>query len=118
MITQKLVDAIIQVESGGNDWAIGDRTLQYSAYGPMQIRWPCVSDVNKMFGTSYRAKQCLGDRAVSLDIFIKYMEIYANRGILGFEPTNETYARCWNGGPKGYKNKSTVAYWNKVKKYL
>jgi len=115
---QKLINAIIQVESGGDDWAIGDRNLQYSAYGPMQIRWPYVSDVNKNFGTSHRAKECLGDRELSIEIFKKYMSIYATKERIGRTPTDEDIARIHNGGPNGYKMKATIAYWNKVKKYL
>lgn len=118
MPSDKLINALIQVESGGDDWAIGDRNLQYSAYGPLQIRWPYVSDVNKNFGTGYRAKQCLGDRELSIDIFKKYMSIYATREWLKREPTDEDIARIHNGGPFGYLNKKTIAYWNKVKKFL
>ena len=32
--------------------------------------------------------------------------------------TDEVIARCWNGGPKGYKRNSTVDYWNKVNRLL
>jgi hypothetical protein len=115
---QNLIDAIIQVESGGFDMAIGDRNLTFSAYGPMQIRWPCVQDVNKHFGTQYRARMCLGDREISKDVFIKYMSIYATEEKIGREPTDEDRARIWNGGPMGWRNKATIGYWNKVKKHL
>ena len=30
------------------------------------------------------------------------------------EDSDEVIARCWNGGPKGWKRKSTNHYWNKV----
>ena len=33
-------------------------------------------------------------------------------------PTDEILARNWNGGWKGYKKKSTLKYWNKVRKEL
>ena len=29
--------------------------------------------------------------------------------------TTEEIARCWNGGPRGINNPSTVGYWEKVK---
>lgn len=114
MIRQELVDAIIKVESGGYDYAIGDRLLTFSAYGPMQIRWPVVLDVNRSYGTDYRARQCLGERELSIEIFQKYMSMYATASRLGHEPTDEDVARIWNGGPNGYKKTSTVIYWRKV----
>jgi len=36
----KLTQALIQVESGGDDWAIGDKKLKKKAYGPVQVRQP------------------------------------------------------------------------------
>lgn len=119
-----LEKAIIQVESGGDDYAIGDKTLQYSAYGPMQIRWPCVKDVNTRFGTNYRAKMCLGNRPLSIEIFRRYMEIYATPARLGRPVTDEDRARIWNGGPMGWVNngsklsQNTIAYFRKVEKHL
>ena len=32
------------------------------------------------------------------------------------EDSDEVIARCWNGGPKGWKKKSTNYYWAKVVK--
>lgn len=120
----KLIPALIQVESGsdahpeGDDHAIGDRNLQYSAYGCLQVRWPVVSDVNVAFGTDYRARQCLGNRPRSIDIFEKYMAIYATVAHLGRVPTMEDCARIWNGGPQGWRNAATVGYWSKVERIL
>ena len=34
------------------------------------------------------------------------------------KPTYEVYARIWNGGPDGWKKRSTLKYWKKVKKEL
>jgi hypothetical protein len=115
-----LIKALIQVESGdanhpdGNDYAIGDRTLQYSAYGCLQIRWPLVLDINNHFGTSHRARECLGNRALSIDLLTKYMSLYATPQRLGREPTDEDRARIWNGGPAGWLKPSTLGYWQKV----
>ncbi len=115
---KKLVDALIQVESQGNDNAIGDKHLNEKAYGCLQIRKPCVSDVNKVFGTNYIAEQMLGNRQLSLWVFSKYMELYAVEAKLGRVVTDEDRARIWNGGPTGYKRTSTIPYWEKVKKLL
>ena len=120
-------DAIIQVESGGNNWAIGDRDLEFSAYGPMQIRWPCVKDVNDRYRTDYRARQCLGNRELSKEIFRKYCDMYLTKERLGREVTNEDRARLWNGGngaviwrphPRAEIERQLQAYWRKVKEYL
>ena len=32
--------------------------------------------------------------------------------------SDEVIARCWNGGPKGWKSIKTQHYWNKVQKEL
>lgn len=115
---ENLITAMIQVESGGDDWAIGDTHLENKAYGPLQIRKPCVDDVNKAFDTNYEACDCLGNRALSVWICRRYMEIYATETRLGRKPESEDLARIWNGGPNGWKRKSTEKYWQKVKKEL
>ncbi len=118
-----LINALIEVESQGDDNAIGDRTLQYSAYGCLQIRWPLVLDINNRFGTSYRSRQCLGNRALSIELFEKYMSMYATPERLGREVTDEDRARCWNGGiggmiyrpnPKPKVEAQLQAYWSRV----
>ena len=117
-----LIQAIIQVESNGNDNAIGDLGLKHPAYGCMQIRQPLVIDVNRKFGTNYNAKDCLGNRALSIELFNKYFEIYSHN------KTDEHKARAWNGGgnfhllygKKGYEkySKNLDDYWGKVSKIL
>jgi len=114
----KLILAIIMVESGGNDNAVGDKHLKNKAFGPMQIRKPCVQDANRYLGTSYTAEQCLGNRTISTIIFKAYMAIYATNKRIGRLVTDQDRARIWNGGPNGWKMASTIPYWQKVKKYL
>lgn len=115
-----LVDAMIQVESGGYDMAIGDRNLANHAYGCLQIRQGVVDDVNAKLKTTYRASDCLGNRDLSLKIFNTYWTVYPEND------TNEERARCWNGGP-GWREKSKTdsvyrsnldAYWSRVSKLL
>ncbi len=113
-----LVAALIQVESSGNDQAIGDKQLADKAYGCLQIRQPVCDDVNHRYGTNYRAKDMLGDRSLSVRVCYLYMAIYATKDRLGREPTDRDMARIWNGGPNGWKAKKTVAYWAKVRQYL
>lgn len=107
-----LVEAIAMVESNNRLGLIGDRNLTNKAYGPLQIRKPCVDDVNKHLGTSYKAEDCLNDLELSQKVFNAYMEIHANG------ESNEIKARKWNGGPSGHKKTATLAYWDKVKTYL
>ena len=116
--TTELIQALIQVESTGNDRAFGDRQKKEKAYGPLQVRQPCVDDVNRRFGTQIQAKDLLGDRATSVWVCQKYLEMYATQKRLGKEPTLEDMARIWNGGPQGWKNKDTKAYWSKVNHQL
>lgn len=108
-----LEQAIILQESGGNDNAIGDRNLRHKAYGAMQIRQPACDDVNRKFGTNYKAEDCLGNREISLDIFRKYCACYPEN------VTDEEKSRLWNGGP-GWRLKraATDGYWSSIKRKL
>lgn len=108
-----LIEAIIQVESKGNLNAVGDKTLQYPAYGCMQIRQPVCFDINKRFGTNYKSIDCLGNKDLSIEIWNKYQNIYNPNG------SNEEKSRTWNGGP-GWRIRPhlTEGYWNKVKSLL
>ena len=114
----KLEDALIMVESGGNDSAIGDRNLVHMAYGPLQIRQPYVDDVNRKLGTKHRAQDMLNNRPLSLAIYRAYMGIYATEKRLGRPVTDQDRARIHNGGPNGWKSPATIGYWSKVKKFL
>ena len=114
----KLIQALIQVESAGNDRAIGDRHLKDKAYGPLQIRKPCLEDVNRRHKTKYRPEDMLGNRSLSVWVCQKYIEMYATKQRLGRNPTLEDMARIWNGGPSGWRKESTQTYWSKVRKAL
>ena len=123
-IETPLIKALIQNESAdrnypnGNDRAIGDIHLPDPAYGALQIRQPCVDDVNRANGTHYVAKDMLGNRALSIWVFNKYMDLYATEARLGRPVTDEDRARIWNGGPNGWKTDMTVAYWNNAKEKM
>ncbi|MBU6231200.1 MAG: hypothetical protein KGI45_01245 [Patescibacteria group bacterium] len=112
--SDRLIAALIQVESVGKDDAVGDLNLENHAYGPLQIRQPVCDDVNEHFGTSFRADQCLGNRSLSIQIFRRYVSLHATRRSLGHAPRDEDYARIWNGGPSGWHRECTKKYWEKV----
>lgn len=104
--SDKLINAIMQVESGGDvNVKAGDRG---KAVGPLQIHKVVVDDVNRRYGTSYT----YADRkslVKSREICRKYLLMYGGR-----HATNEKYARIWNGGPKGHMKDGTLVYWTKV----
>jgi hypothetical protein len=109
-----LLRAITYVESRGDNSAIGDGGL---AYGSLQIHRGVVLDVNRVYGTNYTHRDAF-DRASAVDMFHKYLAIYAVERRLGREPTREDKARIWNGGPNGFKKDPTRRYWAKVEAAL
>ena len=102
-----LIDAMIQVESTGNDSAVNHRT---SAVGCLQIRPIMVEDVNRILTVK---KYSLSDR-YSRKKSIEMFNIW--RGHYHKGSTMQTMARCWNGGTNGEKKKVTIKYWNKIKR--
>lgn len=116
--SKALIDSLIAVESGGDDNAVGDKHLAKKAYGCLQVRQPCVDDYNAAHGTAHKAEDCLGNRALSVRICGWYVDRYATAKRLGHTPTDEDKVRIWNGGPNGWKRKSTQEYWRKVKDQL
>lgn len=115
---EELILALVIKESGGDIHAVGDTHLKNKAYGPLQIRQPCVDDVNRLLKTNYRAEDCKGNMELSLRIFHAYTMHWASEKRLGRSPTLEDIARIWNGGPNGYKKSSTLEYWKDVERIL
>ena len=110
--TDYLLEALIQVESRGNTNAIGDKHLGEPSIGVLQIRPVMVREVNrilKIMGTTQRYKlKDRFDRQKSIEMFLFWKNYHHPED--GFEEI----ARCWNGGPRGLKNKRTEKYWIKV----
>ena len=112
-----LLNALIFVESRGNDSAIGDRHLVGNeALGALQIRPIMVREVNricKRIGSHQRfALKDRFDRQKSIHMFMIWREFHHK------DDSAEVIARNWNGGPKGYKKDRTIQYWNKIEKQL
>jgi hypothetical protein len=107
-----LVDALIMVESSGNDNAY---CKSEDAVGCLQIRRTMVRDVNRILkrrGSNQRFKfKDRWNREKSIEMFTIYCEHYNLQ-------SPEVISRCWNGGPKGHKKKSTQKYWVKVRRLL
>ena len=108
-MTNLLVAAIIAVESGGDDWARG----RAGELGALQIRACVVRDVNRHFGLQYKHND-MTNRAAAIHVFDCYMKMYATEKRLGRAVTDSDRARIWNGGPNGWKKKSTKSYGKKV----
>jgi len=109
-----LLEAMILVESSGNDSCIGDRNLGRPSVGCLQIRPIMVREVNRILRKQkIKKKYTLNDRysrKKSIEMFYIWRDYHHS------EDSDEVIARCWNGGPKGWKKKSTKYYWVKVVK--
>ncbi|UDQ97510.1 hypothetical protein AAEX28_10850 [Lentisphaerota bacterium WC36G] len=111
-----LIQSLIMTETGGDDKAIGDDGL---AYGALQIHQGVVDDVNRIYGLEL-THQNMFNRHNAIFVCFAYLRYWAVQYHKTTKklPTYEVLARIWNGGPEGYKNSDTAAYWEKVKKHL
>jgi hypothetical protein len=104
--SQQLLDAIKQVESGGDCDAIGDGG---KAIGPYQIH------------RSYWSDACAYDPTLaSRPYYACFEEAYARRVVVAYltrygkGKNAEQLARIHNGGPSGHRKAATKSYWNKI----
>ena len=102
----RVMEAIIQVESNGNPKAVnGDQV------GCMQIRPIMVKDCNRILKRQGKSKRfTLKDRysvSKSKEMFIVYQSYYNPKGNI------ERAIRMWNGGCK-YSVRKTNGYYKKV----
>jgi hypothetical protein len=112
----KLIDALIYVESRGEDSAIGDTHLKEPSIGVLQIRPVMVREVNrilKLKRTGYKFKRKdRFSREKSIEMFMIWYEFHHK------DSDYEKISRSWNGGPKGHRNNRTLPYWEKVQQEL
>jgi len=109
----RLIDALIAIESNGDDSAIGDGGL---AVGCLQIHPIMVRDINRILGREYINCPYIYKDRYNRTKSIEMCKIYF--GHYCRDTSDEYKARCWNGGPNGWKKESTKAYWEKVKAVL
>lgn len=111
-----LIQALIQIESSNNDSCIGDKHMKVPSIGCLQIRPIMVCEANRILQIQQNPKRFKNkdrwSRIKSIEIFNVWKNYHHKKS------SNEVIARCWNGGPKGYKNPLTLRYWEKVKKHL
>ena len=114
---ERLLDAIMWVESKGDAYALGDRDNLWNAraIGAYQIWKICVDDVNRIVAmhhvVSPKQKFTYDDRfnpVLSRSMCRIYITHYGSSG----GPVK--MARCWNGGPRGHLKPATLHYWFKV----
>ena len=104
-----LLCAMAFVESECNPIAFNEAE---DAAGILQIRPIMVHECNRIVG---RQAWSMDDRYDVVQSFLM-AECYFNHHCKGF--TAEQTARCWNGGPDGWRQECTELYWLKVKKRL
>ena len=105
----RLLSALIAVESGGRADAVGDGG---KAVGCLQI-WPItVADANRILG---REEFTLADRLDS-DRSRQIFHVITNHYSRG--ASDEVIARRWNSGPTGDRKACSVGYWDKVRKAM
>ena len=106
-----LVDALIMVESNGNPNAYCKKE---KAVGCLQIRPVMLREVNRILRKQKLTKRfSLEDR---WDCGLSEEMFYIWKNYHHKDSSDEVIARCWNGGPRGYKKQSTKHYWQKVQK--
>jgi len=113
---EPLIDALIMVESLGNDSAIGDVHMGEPSVGVLQIRPIMVREVNRILklkrsGYKFKRKDRFS-REKSIEMFMIWYEFHHK------DSDYEKISRSWNGGPKGHRNDRTLHYWKKVQQEL
>lgn len=112
---EALLDALIQVESNGNDDAVGDNGNAIGCLQIWKIYWQDATEFSKI-GGSY--KDCF-NRDYAKKVVNAYMIRYAKEAwTCPSKFDAEKVSRIHNGGPRGYKKKATLKYWEKVKRVL
>ena len=109
----KLITAIIWIESSNNDSALNKKE---NAVGCIQIRQIRLHEVNRICNMTDNGLFFDLDDRWSRDKSLQMFNIW--RQYHHPNDTLEKIARNWNGGPKGYANRKTNRYWKKVKKQL
>ena len=110
-----LLNAICEVESCCDSTAVGDDGKAIGSYQIWECYWKDAIEFDPSIGGVY--EDCY-DEKYAKKIVRAYMKRYAIKKRLGREVTDEDRARIHNGGPNGWKKKSTLSYWENVKEKL
>jgi len=111
-----LLPAIIQVESRGDDAAVGDNG---NAIGAYQIWKPYWQDGCEYIKKDYPYSNAY-NRRIATEVVRGYLTRYGKHyeRKTGKKATLEVLARIHNGGPNGWKKQATVKYWRKIQQAL
>lgn len=111
-VRQPLLDALRMVECGDvPNPKDGDGGKAIGPYQIWQPYWQDATEYDPTIGGQY--EDCR-DREYAEKIVTAYMRRYVPSG----KWTDERIARVHNGGPSGWKRKSTKKYWAEVQKHL
>ena len=108
---ETLVDALILVESSGNSRA---HNKKERACGCLQIRPIMLREVNRILRKQKSDQRFLLEDRWECGLSKEMFYIWVNHHHKN--SSDEVIARCWNGGPRGWKKTQTEHYWNKVQK--
>lgn len=121
-----LLLALGQVESNGNPLAERfDQAGNLTEVGIYQITKACVDDVNRIHAEAkdprrYKWPHDCYRADLSREIAITYLTHYAAsvKRHANRDADLQDLARIWSGGPDGYRQAETRAYWGLVSRYI
>jgi len=101
------VEKIWQAESSGRlACPDGDGGL---SHGPLQIQQGVLDDINSHYGTDYTTAD-----TQSIETAKHIAKLYITRWVERHK--EEIACRIFNGGPRGWRKKSTDTYWNDIRR--
>ena len=101
LLALSLTQAIIQVESGGDDNAVGDNGKAISALQIHEAYFKDAQEFDKSL--AQYTYQDVKKREVAIKVFWAWMSRYCTKKRLGREPTDTDRMRMHNGGCNAYK---------------
>ncbi len=104
------LDALIQVESGGDAEAVGDDGKALGVLQIHQVYWQDAVEISSDLAT--RKYEDVKDPEYAERVVIAYMMRYARNALIASD--YEKTSRIHNGGPRGHRKRATLPYWEKV----
>jgi hypothetical protein len=108
-----LLNALAIVESNNSDAAVGDNGRAIGRYQIWEIYWRDAVAFAPYLKGEY---QDVRSKDYAERIITAYLLRYARDAVECKD--FERLARIHNGGPKGYKKKATLKYWNRVEENI
>jgi len=108
-----LLNALAVVESNNNDAAVGDNGRAIGRYQIWEIYWHDAVEFCPSLKGEYKD---VTQKEYAERVITAYLLRYAKDSVENKD--YEKLARIHNGGPKGYKKKATLKYWDRVEEKL